>query len=347
MKSIAPERRSISARAQNTSPILQPTWTGENLASRLANWAINTPSVYSLLKIGAKQQIMSTANSKGLNWQGHVQNLTTKQPLLESIKSELENTNIAYPSYYLRPFHAYETGNLGWLQAYEVELATYAVALRTFAKIDPSLSPQAAYQRLSGGAMDAVKSFMSANGIQIDAVQKIVDVGCGIGWSTRRLASTFPKATVTGLDLSPYFLAVAEYHERERIEKEGGKRLKFVHGLAEDMPESEEFQNVDLVTLQYVIHECPQQAISDFIEEASKRIKPNGVLMIVDNNPKSKTIQGLPPALAILMKSTEPWSDEYYSMNVEATMEKFGFGAVETTEIDHRHRCICAKRLPS
>ena len=87
------------------------------------------------------------------------------------------------------------------------------------------------------------------------------------------------------------------------------------------------------------------QAITDFIAEASRRLRPNGVLMIVDNNPKSKTIQGLPPALAILMKSTEPWSDEYYSMNVEETMEKFGFGSVTTTEIDHRHRCICAKKL--
>jgi ubiquinone/menaquinone biosynthesis C-methylase UbiE len=302
--------------------------------------------VYGLLKIGAKQQIVATANSKGLNWQKHVADLTKKQPMLEGIKAEVEDTTLTYPSYYLKPFHAYETGNLGWLQAYEVELATYAVALRTFAKIDPSLGPQAAYQRLSGGAMDAVKSFMAANGIRTEEVRKIVDVGAGIGFSTRRLASTFPEATVTGLDLSPYFLALAEYYERERMAKEGGgKRLKFVHGLAEDMPKADEFQSVDLITLQYVIHECPQQATADFIAEASRRLKPNGVLMIVDNNPKSKTIQGLPPALAILMKSTEPWSDEYYSMNVEATMEQFGFGNVTTTEIDHRHRCICAKRL--
>ena len=257
----------------------------------------------------------------------------------------MEDPSIQYPSYYLKPFHAYDSGNLGWLQACEVELATYAVALRTFAKIDPSLGPQAAYMRLSGNAMDAVKSFMTNNLVSHEGVRKIVDVGSGIGWSTRRLASTFPEATVTGLDLSPYFLAVAEYHERERIAREGGKRLKFVHGLAEDMPQSDEFKNLDLITFQYVIHECPTQAITDFIAEASRRLKPGGVLMVVDNNPKSKTIQGLPAPLAILMKSTEPWSDEYYSTNVEATMESLGFGQVTTTEIDHRHRCICAKRI--
>ena len=40
------------------------------------------------------------------------------------------------------------------------------------------------------------------------------------------------------------------------------------------------------------------------------------------------------------MKSTEPWSDEYYMMDVEAAMSKFGLLNVETKECDHRHRSI-------
>lgn len=31
----------------------------------------------------------------------------------------------------------------------------------------------------------------------------------------------------------------------------------------------------------------------------------------------SATIQNLPPAIFTLMKSTEPWSDEYYSYDLE------------------------------
>ena len=43
----------------------------------------------------------------------------------------------------------------------------------------------------------------------------ILDIGCSAGISTRTLADAFPEAaSVTGLDLSPHFLAVAEYRER-------------------------------------------------------------------------------------------------------------------------------------
>lgn len=38
--------------------------------------------------------------------------------------------DIEYPDYFLQPFHAYEEGNLNWLAAYEIEPATYAIAVR-------------------------------------------------------------------------------------------------------------------------------------------------------------------------------------------------------------------------
>lgn len=40
------------------------------------------------------------------------------------------------------------------------------------------------------------------------------------------------------------------------------------------------------------------------------------------------------------MKSTEPWSDLYYAMDVEAAMRDAGFVHVETREADHRHRAV-------
>lgn len=57
---------------------------------------------------------------------------------------------------------------------------------------------------------------------------------------------------------------------------------------------------------------------------------------------RSETIQNLPPALFTLMKSTEPWSDEYYQMDVEAALREIGFKEVVTEEADHRHRTILA-----
>jgi hypothetical protein len=46
------------------------------------------------------------------------------------------------------------------------------------------------------------------------AVADALDVGCSAGVSSRFLAADFPDAQVTGVDLSPHFLAVAEWRER-------------------------------------------------------------------------------------------------------------------------------------
>jgi hypothetical protein len=58
-------------------------------------------------------------------------------------------------------------------------------------------------------------------------------------------------------------------------------------------------------------------------------LRPGGHLAIVDNNPQSSVIQNLPPVLFTLMKSTEPWSDDYYTFNVEAAMQSVGFEHME------------------
>ena len=55
---------------------------------------------------------------------------------------------------------------------------------------------------------------------------------------------------------------------------------------------------------------------------------------------RSETIQNLPPALFTLLKSTEPHSDLYYQMDVEAAMRDAGFQYVVTKEADHRHRAV-------
>lgn len=59
--------------------------------------------------------------------------------------------------------------------------------------------------------------------------------------------------------------------------------------------------------------------MQNILRECYRLLKPNGVLAITDNNPKSKVIQGLPPVLFTLMKSTEPWTDEYYLFEVSLT----------------------------
>lgn len=312
----------------------KPAWTGDSWQSKVANFLIDTPAIFNVIKGLARQEIKSTATKRGVPWDENVRGLEAQLPELERIKREMERPELKpYPGYYTVPFHAYDEGNLNWQAAFECEPASYIMAIRTF-KDQPQLTPEEALTKLRHGITDRYKEYLDEHSLH--QPQRIVDIGCSVGVSTRWLEHVFPGADITGLDLSPYFLAVAEQVERRKAA--GQKRIFYRHALAEntELPNA----SVDLVSLQFVIHECPGPVIADFIKEAARIVKPGGCLMICDNNPKSKTIQGLPPAIATLMKSTEPHSDSYYAYDVEAAMTAAGFKSVVTREADHRHRAV-------
>lgn len=167
-------------------------------------------------------------------------------------------------------------------------------------------------------------------------IADILDVGCSVGVSTRFLADKFPLANVIGLDLSPYFLAVAQYKEKRRPLRE--KPIKWIHanGEATGLPSA----SLDIVSSSFVTHECPQTAIRNLLKEAFRVLRPGGTVALTDNSPKSKILQNLPPVLFTLMKSTEPHLDEYYLMDLENTMVEIGFIHVRSVLTDPRHRTV-------
>ena len=61
---------------------------------------------------------------------------------------------------------------------------------------------------------------------------------------------------------------------------------------------------------------------------------------MTDNNPKSPVIQKLPPALFTLMKSTEPHSNEYYTVDVEGLARGVRVRARAHVDTDPRHRTV-------
>jgi len=69
-----------------------------------------------------------------------------------------------------------------------------------------------------------------------------------------------------------------------------------------------------------------------------------GTLAITDNDPRSPVIQGLPKPIALLMKSTEPFSDQYFTLDIEKVLEEGGFKGVNTVATDPRHRTILATK---
>jgi len=312
---------------------VKPRWAGDDLLSRFVNLLIQTKPVYSVMKAQARSVIIKTAEKNGIAWQEGVQALREKEP--EQAFNQLNDADVAYPDYYTVPFHAYSEGNLCWLAAYEAAPATYAMALRIWPK--ESLTWQTAQDRLR----NSFHQVLTEHGPS--SVSDILDIGCSVGISTRTLHDYYSQrqdapVRTTGLDLSPYMLSVAQVQDTNGT----NSNIQWKHAKAEDtgLPES----SFDLITLQFVIHELPRHITKAIFNEAYRLLRPNGSLAIVDNNPQSAVIQNLPPVLFTLMKSTEPWSDDYYTFNVESALEESGFEQVVTVESDPRHRTLVGQK---
>ena len=225
--------------------------------------------------------------------------------------ARLTDASVAYPEYYLKPFHAYSEGNLNWLAAFEAESATYSMALRVWpAEVKAgALGWRDAQARLRDSFTGALASYAAEHGAaMLRPGARLLDVGCSVGISTRALCAAFPAAArVTGLDLSPYMLSVASLRDKADEGTQAGPKRAWVHGLAEAT--RLEGASVELYAASFLFHELPQAATAAVLAEAYRVLKPGGVFALTDNNPRSEVIQKLPPALFTLMKSTEPHSD--------------------------------------
>jgi SAM-dependent methyltransferase len=311
-----------------TTTPLKPAWTGDDWLSRLVNVLINTKPLYALMKRQARQVLIKTAEKNGIPWRQ--QRAEWEASDVRDRLPEVIDATISYPDYYRVPFHAYPEGNLCWQAAFEAESATYSMALRVWPQ--ESLTWQAAQDRLRG----SFHQVLADHGPK--TVQNVLDIGCSVGISTLYLHQFYqarqeqPVRTV-GLDLSPHMLTVAAERDRDRA-------VEWVHGRAEatGFPSA----SFDVVTLQFVAHELPRTATQAIFQEVLRLLRPGGAIAITDNNPQSTVIQNLPPALFTLMKSTEPWSDDYYTFDMESALITAGFQPPLTVATDPRHRTLVA-----
>lgn len=309
----------------------KPAWAGDDLLSRFVNVLIQTKPIYAVMKQQARQVLIKTAEKNGISWRENYEKLQASG--IQQQLASMTNPDVVYPDYYHVPFHAYDQGNLCWDAAFEAESATHAMGLRVWP--NEQLTWQEAQARLRGSFHQVLATHIS------QPVQDILDIGCSVGISTLALHRYYQKTQnvpvrTVGLDLSPYMLAVAKQQDAN------GEIAQWIHARGEETGLGD--RSFDLVTLQFVIHELPHQATEAIFHEALRLLRPGGYLAVVDNNPQSPVIQNLPPVLFTLMKSTEPWSDDFYTFNVEAAMQTVGFEYIATVASDPRHRTILSRK---
>ncbi len=293
-----------------------------NLATKLVNGILSIKPLANFAKTQARKMIIKRAEKIGVPWRKQAKELSKRN--WDKEWEMVNNPNLPYPEYYLTSFHAYEKGNMSWQAATEVEVASLAV----HAGIWP--------EEGIGGDARLRKSFLDILKAEITAPKDVLDLGCSVGLNTFPLQKVFPEAKFTGVDLSPYFLAVGLYRSQQQ-----NLDINWVHAPAEatGLPDD----SFDLVSICLVCHELPQFATRKIFREVRRLLRSNGSIAIMDMNPKSEVYATMAPHIFTLLKSTEPYLDEYFTLDIEKELINAGFSAPKIVCNTHRHRTIIAR----
>ena len=149
----------------------------------------------------------------------------------------------------------------------------------------------------------------------------ILDLGCGTGSSTLMLKQAFPEAEVTGLDLSPYMLTMAEYKGQQ-----ANLTIQWQQGLAEATSFANE--QFDLISIAFLFHETPVGISQAVLKECYRLLKPEGQVIILDGNQ-----QRLRHTDWLIKLFREPYSQAYAAGNVNDWLESARFVEIETKPV--------------
>jgi ubiquinone/menaquinone biosynthesis C-methylase UbiE len=300
--------------------------TQPSIVSRLINGIFAIEPLYKIAKHQARKMMIARAEKIGVPWRDNVNQLRSHD--WEKEKASLETSNLIYPEYYLGSIHAYDHGDLDWKAALEAESAAYTVH-STIWKDTDGISVNGD-PKLRQAYHNVLQSQLT------HPPQNILDIGCSVGMSTFALKKIYPQAVVTGLDLSPYHLAVAQYQARRRQ-----AQMNWLHAnaAATNLPG----RSFDLISSFLMFHELPQQTARDILKEARRLLRPQGYFALMDMNPKSEAYQKMPPHVFTLLKSTEPHLDQYFTLDLTAAFLDAGFGTPQIEIVSPRHRAIVAQ----
>ena len=295
-----------------------------SLASRFINGVLAIKPLANIAKYQARKMMIDRAEAMGVPWRSEVERLRSRD--WDTELAEIEDPDLKYPEYYLCSFHAYEKGNLSWDAALEVEFAAYAV----HAKLWPNAGAK------GDGMLRQSYHKLIKEQVPIEP-EAILDMGCSVGMSSFALQEVYPKAKITGLDLSPYFLTVAQNRAKEK-----NLAINWKHAAAENTGLPDEA--FDLVSVCLVFHELPQEATKKILSEIRRILKPGGYFTFMGMNPRSQVYAKMPPYILTLLKSTEPYLDQYFNLDIAKAIVEAGFTEPTITPNSPRHRTVVARK---
>jgi ubiquinone/menaquinone biosynthesis C-methylase UbiE len=154
------------------------------------------------------------------------------------------------------------------------------------------------------------------------APERVLDIGCGFGKSTRPLYERFPAAEVHGVDLAAPCVKLGARDAAAA----GATNVRFrqMDAAHTDYPEA----SFDLVTSTMLLHEMPPRQIEATLAEAARVLKPGGKMVHLDFVPQ---VQPRGDAFAQFIHYThgrhnnEPFMEPLAKLDLAATLDRLGF----------------------
>lgn len=293
-----------------------------SLTTQVISGLLEIKPLWAVAKWQARQMMIKRAERLGIPWRETVARLGQQD--WQQDWDAVYQSDITYPHYYEAAFHGYDQGHLCWQAAFEFEVAAQAV--------HSSLFPEAGAQgdrRLRQTYHEVLQSQLPL------APQTVLDLHCTVGISTFTLQKIYPQAQLTGLDFSPHYLSVAHH-----LGAQQGANITWVHALPEatGLPE----HHFDLVSAFLLFHEMPQTATRKIFREVRRLVKSGGHFALMDMNPQSPVYLTMSPHIMTLLKSTEPFMDQYFGLDLETELREAGFESVIIIPSSPRHRTVIA-----
>ncbi len=294
--------------------------------------SLNLPKTWNKITLPFKEKarnwFINRAEDSGIEWtnlRDYYQSPEIYTQLIAN-KIKLNDNNLTYPSYYTKPFHGYDAGNLNWLAAQEAEAATLNIASGYW----PEVNVNEAQKWMRTNTTNLIKDYLigychnfNYNHYLSDYCNPntIIDVGCSVGISTEHIKNVFPKSNIFGLDLSPYFLSVAELRNQKN-----NLNITYIHANAEKI--SFQDNTINLITCNYLFHEVPLNATVNILKEIYRILTNGGVIAIADIEPDSVNKNKnnfLTPFRKWMFEVTEPHIFSYYENPMIDILSQVGF----------------------
>mmetsp|Transcript_10846 Transcript_10846/g.27985 ORF Transcript_10846/g.27985 Transcript_10846/m.27985 type:complete len:441 (-) Transcript_10846:126-1448(-) len=163
------------------------------------------------------------------------------------------------------------------------------------------------YKNFKDAKLDFTKEMLQWSGAK--APKKILDVGCGIGGSSRHMASVFPDAEVLGITLSP-----AQVERATQLAKEQGlTNVKFQ--VTDALNTGFDANTFDLVWGCESGEHMPDK--KKYIEEMTRVLKPGGNLVVATWCEREPQPPFTPEERKTLNFVYEEWAHPYF-ISIEA-----------------------------